>query len=417
MIRYIILPFLLFPFSLQAQRMTEKEVELGHQLLFCNEPAIAVNPQQPQFQIIAANKNHVFHSRNGGRSFRHQRVESTLGVFGDPVLLYDDLENCYFVHLSNDKTQKWPESFDQIVVQKSSNNGKTWNDGVGIGKNGKMQDKAWISFDAEKTSPYYGHLYVTWTQFDRYNSKNPQDSSRILFSYSKDRGETFSTPTVISDQSGDCRDGDETVEGATTCTGPKGQLYALWAARQQLFLDASLDGGKTWGTDRSILPMPDGWDLDVPDFLRTNGLPFLHADQDGTLFACTAYRDAGFHKVCVILSEDEGHTWSEPLFLQQEDSAHYMMPHAFLDKTSGNYAVLYYKVKNGLVNVLLSYRKKGATSFHTVRLNQYAFPVPGKQLFFGDYINVCVVGNIVAATWTETKGVATVVKTRRISIP
>lgn len=399
-----------------AQVTFYKERELGNQLMMCNEPAIALNPNNTKHQIIATNTKHVFRSKKGGKKFKHQRAESIHGVYGDPVLLFDDLNNCYYVHLSQDKSKEWPESFDKIVVQKTSNNGKSWNDGIGIGKNGKMQDKAWISFEGNKNSPWYGNLYVTWTQFDEYESKNPKDSTRILFSKSTDRGETFSTPIIISDESGDCRDSDSTLEGATTCTGPNGEIYALWAGHQQLFLDKSLDGGKTWGKDKSILAIPEGWELDIPNFSRTNGLPFINSNKEGKLVACVAYEQNHYNRVFVIESNDKGQTWSAPLALQKEDSTHYMMPHGFLDKSSGTYGVIYYKIKNNFINVLLSYKKQNEKQFTTIRLNTYAFAIPGRNLFFGDYINVSIVDNLIAATWTETKGISTVVKTRRVKL-
>lgn len=410
----ILLGILLYStFHSRAQVKYGREIELGNQLMMCNESAIAVNPKNTKNQVVSTNVKHMFVSHNGGKKYKHRRMASTHGVYGDPVLLYDDLENIFYAHLSEDKSKKWPDIFDKIVVQKSTNNGRTWSDGVGIGKNGKMQDKPWLSFDANQKSNGYGNLYITWTEFDKYESKNPNDSSRILFSVSKDRGESFSSPMRINDVNGDCLDGDNTVEGATTCTGPKGEIFAVWAGHEKLYLDQSKDGGKTWGKDKIIAPIPWGWDLDVPDFMRTNGLPFINSDTNGKLFVCTAYEVNGYNKVAVFESNSMGEKWSEAILLQNEDSAHYIMPHSFLDKSSGMYGVIYYKVKNKTINVLVSYKRSTDSQFKTIRVNKYAFPVPGRGIFFGDYINLCIVNNMLACTWTETKGIATVVKTRR----
>lgn len=414
--RKFIFLILLVQTSLQpfAQVKYGKEIELGNQLMMCNESAIAVNPKNIKHQVVATNVKHMFWSRNGGKKYKHRRMSSSHGVYGDPVLLYDDQESVYYAHLSHDKTKKWPDIFDKIVVQKSTRNGRSWSDGAGIGKNGKMQDKPWLSFDANPTSKGYGNLYLTWTEFDKYESKNPKDSSRILFSVSKDRGQRFSTPVQINDKNGDCLDGDNTVEGATTCAGPHGELWAVWAGQEKLYLDQSRDGGKTWGKDKIIASIPWGWDLDVPDFMRTNGLPFINSDAKGKLFVSTAYEINGLNQVAVLESNTLGDTWSEPILLQHEDSAHYCMPHSFLDKNSGLYGVIYYKVKNKMINVLVSYKKSTDSKFKTIRLNKYAFATPGRGLFFGDYINICIVNNMLACTWTETKGIATVVKTRRV---
>lgn len=400
-----------------AQVKFGKEKELGNPMMRCNEPAIAVNPINTRYQLIATNVKHMFVSRNGGKKVKHQLMHSSMGVYGDPVLLYDRDEIVYYAHLAQDKSKEWPESFDQIVIHKSVNNGKTWNDGIGIGKNGKMQDKPWMSVDDAEHSLYNGNLYLTWTEFDKYNSTNTEDSSRILFAKSKDKSNSFSKPIQINDVNGDCHDDDNTVEGATTCVGPNGEIYALWAAHQKLYFDKSFDEGDTWGKDLTISEIPEGWNLNIPDFMRTNGLPFLNSDSNGNLYACTAYEINGFNKVVVFESQTKGTSWNKPELLQQEESSHYMMPHAFLDKTSGIYAVIYYQVKNKQINVLLSYKTSNNSQFTTIQLNQFAFPVPSKDVFFGDYINVCVVNKMLACTWTETKGNSTVVKSKRVFLP
>ncbi|MEZ5046429.1 MAG: sialidase family protein [Chitinophagaceae bacterium] len=406
--------FLIAQISCYAQRLY-KEVSLGMPIMLCNEPAIAINPNQKNKVLIASNVKHIFSSKNGGVRFKHKKVHSSLGIYGDPVLMYWG-DDCYYIHLAKSSNSKWPDWFDQIVIQKSKNHGKNWNDGIGIGKNGKMHDKPWIAIDPNARSPYYQSIYITWTQFDKYESKDSKDSSRILFSKSTDLANTFSEPIVISDLSGDCLDNDFTVEGATSCTGPQGEIYCAWAGHEHLYFDKSLDGGNTWGKDKIIMDIPKGWDLDVPDFLRTNGLPFLSSDAKGSLYICTAFEENGYNKVYVSTSEDGGHTWSVAKALQSDDKTHYMMPHAYLDYTTGNYFVLYHEVKNNKVNILLSYKLASSKSFKTIQVNEKTFNAPGKGVFFGDYINVCAVGNAVSMVWTEPKGFSTILKTRRLQL-
>lgn len=409
----IVLIHILFSQSISAQKMM-REVELGNRYYFCNEPAIAINPSDKRFEVVATNKAHVFYSKNHGKRFRHQRAKSSLGVYGDPVVLYNKKNICFYVHLSQDKSKEWGESFDQIVVQKSGNNGKTWNDGTGIGKNGKMHDKAWISIDENEQSKFSGNVYVSWTQFDKYESKAPGDSSRILFAHSNNDGNSFSAPLIVSDIAGDCADGDSTMEGATTCTGPKGEVYIAWAGFEKIFFDKSMDGGKNFGQDKVAMNCNKGWDLNVPGFYRTNGLPFLNSNQEGTLFLCTAFEEKGFNKVFVSSSIDGGFTWSAPDRIMNADSTHYFMPHAYLDKSTGNYFILYYSLKNSRVDVMLSYKLNKSNEYKHIKINQSTFMAPGKSLFMGDYINVCAVGNTVACVWTEPKGLASVVKTRKL---
>jgi hypothetical protein len=91
-----------------------------------------------------------------------------------------------------------------------------------------------------------------------------------------------------------------------------------------------------------------------------------------------------------------------------------MMPHAYMDETTGNYYVLYYGVKNGWIDVYLSYKLQHATEFKTIRINENPSQVPRKEIFFGDYINVCAIGDTIAMVWTEATKYTTVVKFRKM---
>lgn len=274
--------FLFASLSRAQQFHLEKERAVGKPTMRCNEPAVALDPRKPELQLVATNITHQFRSKNGGRRFRHIEAKSSYGVYGDPVLLFDEKGIAYFVHLSKDKTRHWPDFFDGIVVQRSVDGGKTWSDGVCLGQNGRMHDKAWISADQALRSPERGNLYLSWTQFDRYESRDPKDSTRILFSRSTDGGISFSEPVIISDRSGDCLDGDHTVEGVTTCTGPDGTVFAVWAGAEKLYLDESHDGGLHWGTDRIIAAVPGGWTPACRASCVPTGYPSLWQTVQGT---------------------------------------------------------------------------------------------------------------------------------------
>jgi len=107
-----------------------------------------------------------------------------------------------------------------------------------------QQDKEWLAADMTP-SPFRGSVYMTWTEFDKYASPLPGDSSRILFSRSTDRGATWSAPVRISDQGGDCLDGDNTVEGAVPAVGHGGEVYVSWSGPLGIMFDRSTDGGAT----------------------------------------------------------------------------------------------------------------------------------------------------------------------------
>ncbi|HSP89156.1 MAG TPA: hypothetical protein VLN45_13555, partial [Ignavibacteriaceae bacterium] len=120
------------------------------------EVTIAINPLNPNIIAAAANIDHFYLSTNGGLNWSESHLSSMLGVWGDPVLLFDSLGNLYYAHLSNPVSGYW---IDRIVVQKSTNNGLSWNDGAGVGFVApKNQDKEWLAVDFSQ-SPFHGNIY------------------------------------------------------------------------------------------------------------------------------------------------------------------------------------------------------------------------------------------------------------------
>ena len=61
-----------------------------------------------------------------------------------------------------------------------------------------FNDKSWMTIDNSPASPFYGRIYVTWTQFRLDPSGNAYMSSPIVLAYSDDKGNTFSNPIDIT---------------------------------------------------------------------------------------------------------------------------------------------------------------------------------------------------------------------------
>ncbi|MBZ0201294.1 MAG: glycoside hydrolase, partial [Ignavibacteriaceae bacterium] len=120
------------------------------------EVTIAINPSNPEQLAAGANIKFFYYSNTGGLTWTEKTLSSSLGVWGDPCVIYDGLNNLYFAHLSNPIAGYW---IDRIVVQRSTDNGVTWNDGAGIGyQYPKNQDKEWMAVDLSDT-PYKNNLY------------------------------------------------------------------------------------------------------------------------------------------------------------------------------------------------------------------------------------------------------------------
>src|SRR2546425_5803755 len=75
----------------------------------------------------------------------------------------------------------------------------TYWDGGPTGQNCQtFNDKEWIAVDNTPTSPFYGRIYVTWSQFNIDPSGNFVTSSPIQLAYSDDHGDHFSNPIDVT---------------------------------------------------------------------------------------------------------------------------------------------------------------------------------------------------------------------------
>lgn len=378
------------------------------------EVTIAINTKNPNQLAAGANIRYFYSSSNGGITWTQSNMTSSLGVWGDPCLIYDGLNNLYYGHLSNPPSPGY--WIDRIVVQKSTDNGVSWNQGAGIGFNSpKNQDKEWLAVDLQDT-PYKNFLYVTWTEFDNYGSSNPLDSSRILFSRSTDQGITWSIPVRVSDKGGNCVDEDLTVEGAVPTVGPNGEIYTAWSGPLGIMFDKSTDGGLTWGNDIFVSSQPGGWDFNVPGIYRCNGLPITACDTSRTFTRGNIYVLWGDQRngtdnsdVFISKSTNGGQTWSAPLKVNNDNTTrHQFFPWLTIDQTTGHLFVIFYDRRNttgAATDVYVAKSIDGGESFENFKVSQTSF-TPNASIFFGDYTNIAAYDRKVYPIWMRMDGTA-----------
>jgi hypothetical protein len=382
------------------------------------EVTIAINPLSPDILSAGANISSFYRSTNGGTTWTEsQMVSNNLGVWGDPVVLFDSLGNLYYAHLSNPVSGWW---IDRIVVQKSTNNGQTWNDGVGIGQGiqPQAQDKPWLAVDFTQ-SPYKGNLYVTWTEFDDYGSSSPSDSSRIRFSKSTNQGLTWSAAKTISDVSGDCIDSDNTDEGAVPCVGPNGEIYVAWAGPLGLIFDKSTNGGQTWGTDVFVSTMPGGWDYDVSGISRCNGLPITMCDISNSPYRGYIYvvwsdqrNGATDTDIFMARSTNGGTSWSAPIKVNNDNTTrHQFFVWSTVDPSTGHLWFVFYDRRNttgAATDVFVAKSTDGGTTFENFKVSETSF-TPTSSVFFGDYTNIAAWNGKIYPIWMRlNSGILTV---------
>lgn len=370
-----------------------------------NEPSIIINPKHPNILIAGANLNNFYVSIDTGHTWVESTLNSSHGVWGDPMMAIDTANDFYFFHLSNPSSGHW---IDRIVCQKSSDTGKLWSDGSFTGLNGsKMQDKQWCAIDRKNNN-----LYLTWTQFDDYGNPNPSDSSIILFSKSTDAGASWSTPRRINAKAGDCLDLDNTVEGAVPTVGPNGEIYVSWAGPEGLVFNKSTDEGNTWlKKEIHIDSMPSGWDYDIPGIYRGNGLPITVCDNSngpnkGTIYVNWSDQRNGASNTDIWLSKstDAGKTWSKARRVNNDTSKrHQFFTWMTIDQSTGILYFVFYDRRNhnnDSTDVFLAWSVDGGKSFNNRLISESPF-LPDPNIFFGDYTNITAHNGIVRPIWTR----------------
>ena len=368
------------------------------------EPSIYINPQDPRKVVAGSVMNDYYYSKDGGLTWKSKSIYSKYGVNGDPCLLIDKKGYYYYFHLSNINGERLVGG---MVCQRSKSYKGKFKKESNTLINGKFHDKEWASIN-----PITGEIYLTWTQFDAYDSGDPRDRSNIVFATSKDYGLSWSDPVVISKYSGDCLDNDLTAEGAVPSVGPNGELYVAWSRNHKIWFNASFDNGKSWfDEEMEIGDQINGWVLDIPGIYRCNGLPVTICDNNtkskyaGNIYVSWADQRNGETDTNIWLkkSEDKGKTWSRDIRINTDTSKHHQfLPWLTIDEVTGYLYCVFYDRRDHLDNktdVYLAVSKDGGESFKNYKISEKPF-IPNDKIFFGDYTNISVYNGMIRPIWS-----------------
>ncbi len=389
------------------------------------EPSISINPGNVQQMVAGSVLDNVYTSEDGGFSWHKSKLKSSFGVYGDPVIRYTNEGNVLYTHLSNSKGKAYnsTEFLDRIVVQSSTDNGKSWSDGsFPPSDHIKDHDKQWLA-----VSPVNGDILLSWTEFDKYGSKSQKDKSRILFSHSQDNGRTWSEAIKISDLEGDCLDDDNTTEGAHPAIGTDGTYYIVWGYNGAIYLDLSKDGGKSWlSKDIKVADQIGGWSYEIPGIDRCNGMPVLKCDHStspyrGNLYISWTDQKNGVDNTDVwfISSSDGGNNWSAPVKVNNDSSGkHQFFSWMDIDQTTGYIYLVFYDRRNyedNQTDVFLAYSTDGGKSFENMKISETSF-LPEPIVFFGDYNDISAHEGKIRPIWTRQDNTKLSIQTAIIDV-
>jgi hypothetical protein len=375
------------------------------------EPSIAINPSDPKNVVVATSDGTINFSFDSGQTWGKTKLNSLLGVYGDPVLVSDDKGTMYCLHLSDASGEglKNAKSLDQIICHISKDGGKTWEEGAPIGFNApKDQVKPCATVDSK------GNLYVTWTQFDKYNSTDDGCQSTVLIS-STSNGKKWSKPVVLTQNPGACTDDEKATSVAFPTVSADSKIYVAWATQDKIFIDRSFDGGGVWlFNDISALNWVGGWNVKIPGLVRDNELPTLLVDRSkgeyrGVLYLSWADTRSGENDTDVWFARSHtyGDQWSTPTKMGDDKSGkHQFQPRMAVDQSTGFVYIVYYDrsgYDDNQTDVYLAYTNDSGMTFKSVKISETPF-VAEDDATFGNYLSISASNGLIMPAWARMDG-------------
>ena len=390
------------------------------------EVSVAIDPTDRDHIVVSAYQvnrpggtrvsNVLFVSRDGGLTWTEELAANPerRATQGDDAVVFGRDGTLFHSYIAFDglRVARPPLARNGIFVRRADPAPRGWEAPVPVIDHrntvAPFEDKPWPGVDRGADSPHRGNVYVAWTRFDEYGTKRPDCRSEIHFSRSVDGGRSFAVPLRISDRQGTCLDDDDTVEGAVPSAGPAGEVYVAWSGPAGLVVDRSDDGGVTFGEDRLVTAIPGGWDIDIPDLSRSNGMPVTAVDvsagpRRGTVYIAWIDARHGDPDVFVTSSADRGQTWGTPVRVN-EDPIGNGRPQFFVwfavDASTGHLHAVYHDrlaTTGTQTRVMLAHSEDGGRSWSNVAVPLPAFTTVA-QVPFGDYNGIdASQGRVVAA--------------------
>lgn len=276
-----------------------------------NEIAIAVNPENPSHlsagsndywlapkgaTLVARVPTGFFTSMDGGSTWLDGQVPMGSGGGGgngDPVVAFNaKYDSLHVAQLSAGCGQAGPWCGQiSVSVSTSDDGGETYGSPVVVAQGtgsfapsaqGVFNDKEWMTVDNTPTSPTFGRVYVTYTQFEL--SKLGYVRSPIMIAWSDDGGKKWTKPKEISGSSADLCEFQETgpanqcdedqfsvpvvlSDGTVVVHFVNAQNTSDWESGElfegQILVVRSTNGGATWSPPIKVAALEDGT-LDYP---------------------------------------------------------------------------------------------------------------------------------------------------------
>ena len=399
-----------------------------------NEPAMAVDPNDPM-HIVAAGNDYsqpnkdawvgYYVSWDGGETWERDLIPgyreddsfSPLSLFkaaGDPVVCFDSDSNVFisgicFKRPTNplNNIAGWtPGPDDGIFVAKSTDGGKTFNQinilAAAMQAPISFHDKEWMAVDMNN-----GNVYVVWVVFTLYSW------ATVLFSRSTDNGNSYSMPPMVISEYQALEVGSQ---GSTIQVTPDGKVHISWIDfnQGQVRYTYSTDEGASFSTPISICEVVElprtisGNDYRTPTLLMS---AVDLNDENGSLYLTWNDYRTGDSDALLIYTHDNGATWSEPVRVNDDEFENGLDQYfpAVAVSPDGYVHVFFYDKRNDENNTMMeiyyAISMDGGDNW-TVNINASDAAFDGNNAphpFIGDYNGAAASNHTAYYIWCDTR--------------
>ncbi len=239
----------------------------------------------------------------------------------------------------------------------------------------------------------------------------PTDSCYVAFCRSTDGGNTFSTPIHISRVAGTARCDNSSPEGVSPCTGPNGEVYAVWPLNETVMFNRSTNAGVNWlQNDIYVCNQVGGWtgtNYTVANWSPVSACDISNSQYRGNVYICFADTRNGPNDkdIWFVKSTNQGNNWSAPKRVNNDGAGNdQRLPWISVDNVTGYIWIFFYDSRYNAVsmsNPFIARSTDGGNTFQNVRIstlniyNGYAF---------GEYMGLDAYNNKVRPLWALPSG-------------
>ncbi len=349
-------------------------------------------------------------STDGGSTFQQQSLPETGENLGDPVVAFGPNGEIYYNSIAIGG-----DGVSVITLCASNDNATSWTCGEASGAAANVydtQEQSWMAVDTS-TSKYRGTVYVVWTDVSQYYDGG---GSFIFFTYTKDGGQTYSSPLALSPL-----DGSAVVQDATVSVGPSGEVWVSYFddhfGGAGITVTRSVDGGNTFSALKSAtLVSPLTGTLTGGNGVAAATFPTTAVDKNGTFHLAYAAVRSGQNldrsDIFYVRSTDGGASFSAPVRLNDDTTTTSQWLPAITAAADGTVAVKWWDRRNDPVNdsltdVYMTTSTDGGRTWGTnVRVTDHNWVFGPSTLgsYHGSYDGIAADSGNFYLSWSDERG-------------